>query len=123
MRRLWAPGIVALVALVLVGIGWRCPVAAVTGHPCPTCGVTRALRLALGGDLAGATRMHPLVWILVPFVGGWIAIEIVGYLRTGAWGASSKVPHGGKALVAIAVITFAVWIARFYGAFGGPTPV
>ncbi|HEY8075588.1 MAG TPA: DUF2752 domain-containing protein, partial [Labilithrix sp.] len=74
----------------------------------------------LRGDFAGATRMHPLVWIVVPFVTAWLAIEIVGYVRTGTWGASARVKHGTKALVGVAALVFAVWIARFFGAFGGP---
>ncbi len=82
--------------------------------------MTRSLRLALRGDFAGATRMHPLVWIVVPFVTAWLAIEIVGYVRTGAWGASARVKHGTKALVGVSALVFAVWIARFCGAFGGP---
>ncbi len=84
--------------------------------------MTRALRLALHGDVAGATRMHPLVWIVVPFVAAWVAIELGGFVRTGAWGASARVKHGTTALVAIAAVVFAVWIARFLGAFGGPVP-
>lgn len=113
----------ATAVVLLVVAGWRCPAAAITGHPCPGCGLTRALRLALHGDVAGATHMHPLVWIVVPFVAGWIGLELVGYLRTGAWGASSQVKHGGKLLLVVSALIFVVWIARFFGAFGGPAPV
>jgi hypothetical protein len=121
-KRAWAPVLAAAACALLVVFGWRCPVRRVTGHPCPTCGITRAVRLALAGDFGAATRMHPLVWVLVPFVAAWIGIEVGGYVRSGAWGASGRIPHGGKALVGVAALTFAVWIARFYGAFGGPTP-
>jgi hypothetical protein len=78
--------------------------------------------MALTGDVAGATRMHPLVWVAVPFVAIWLAIELLGYAREGRWGASARVPHFTKALVALASLLFVVWIARFCGAFGGPVP-
>ena len=121
-KRAWILPLAAAIGVALVVIGWPCPIRAVTGHACPTCGMTRGLRLALHGDFAGATRWHPLVWIVVPFVGAWLAIELVGFVRTGAWGASARVPHGTTALVVIAALVFVVWIARFCGALGGEVP-
>ena len=122
IKRAWILPLLAGIGALLIIVGWPCPIRAVVGYPCPTCGMTRALRLALRGDFAGATRWHPLVWIAVPFVAAWLTVEIVGYLRTGAWGASARVKHGTKALVAVAVAIFIVRIARFFGAFGGPAP-
>ena len=37
-----------------------CAFCAVTGHPCPFCGLTRALAHAVRGDLAAASIRHPL---------------------------------------------------------------
>jgi hypothetical protein len=37
-----------------------CPVRAVTGFPCPACGLTRSWRAALHGDPAASLRFHPL---------------------------------------------------------------
>jgi hypothetical protein len=121
-RRALVLPLVAAAAGVLLVVGWHCPIRALVGAPCPTCGMTRALRHALHGDFAGATRWHPLVWIVVPFVAAWLAIELVGFVRTGAWGASARIPHATRALVVVATLIFAVWIARFFGAFGGPAP-
>ena len=121
-RASWLLPTAAAAGALLLVVGWPCPIRALVGHPCPACGLTRALRLALTGDFGGATRIHPLVWIVVPFVCAWLAIEVVGYVRNGAWGASARVPHGTKALVAFATLMFAVWIARFAGALGGPVP-
>lgn len=102
---------------------WRCPVAAVAHVPCPTCGMTRALMLALHGDFAAATAMHPLVWVVAPALATLLALETFGCLRADAWDAPSRVRGAMAALVAIAALTFAVWLARFFGAFGGPVPV
>jgi len=40
-----------------------CTLRAITGLPCPGCGLTRGLLAALRGDLAEAFRMHPLFWL------------------------------------------------------------
>lgn len=104
-------------------VTWRCPLAAVAHVPCPGCGLTRAARLVAHGDFAAATAMHPLVWLVAPLVLGFAAIEVMGYAKTRRWGASKRVPHGTALLVVTALLLFAVWIARFFGAFGGPVPV
>ena len=41
----------------------RCPFHEVTGCACPTCGVTRCVRFALGGDFGAALRINPLALI------------------------------------------------------------
>ena len=40
--------------------GYRCPFYGVTGHPCPTCGTTRAFVAAASLDLKGAFSVNPL---------------------------------------------------------------
>lgn len=107
-------------AIVLVAIGWRCPLLLVAGIPCPTCGMTRALRLVLHGDLAGATRVHPLVWLAVPVTALFIGAELLGYARTRAWGSSRRIPFSNTLMLGTAMLLFALWIARFAGYFGGP---
>ena len=114
--------IAAALALVVIG-GWRCPVQLALGIPCPTCGMTRALRLALHGDFAAATHLHPLVWLAVPVVAALLAVEVIGYARSGAFGASRRVRGSDAVMVGTAALLFALWIARFFGAFGGPVPV
>jgi hypothetical protein len=111
------------VVLAILSIGWRCPVLLVAGVPCPTCGITRAVRLALHGDLAGATRLHPLMWLAVPMVALFVGAELVGYARRGAWGASRRLPLSNVLMVGTAALLFALWIARFAGMFGGPLPL
>ncbi len=41
----------------------RCVFHDVTGCPCPTCGATRCVRLALGGEFAAAFGINPLALI------------------------------------------------------------
>ena len=110
----------AFAVLAIVAVGWRCPVLLVAGVPCPTCGMTRAVRLALHGDLAGATHVHPLVWLAVPVVALFLGVELTGYARTGTWGASRRMRFSNALMVGTAALLFALWIARFAGLFGGP---
>lgn len=51
-----------------------CPLKALTGYPCATCGATRCM-LALGrGDLGAAWHWHPVLLLVVlasPLAAGW----------------------------------------------------
>ena len=107
-------------------VPWPCPVRVVLGVPCPTCGMSRAARLFAHGEVGAALHMHPLVWLVVPFVVALVGIELAQVARGGAWGAAERAlrTRAGRAVgwtVAAAVV--AVWIARFCGALGGPVPV
>lgn len=42
-------------------IGWHCPVRAITGLPCPGCGMSRALLSLLYGDIAQSLYYHPML--------------------------------------------------------------
>lgn len=42
--------------------GYVCPFRALTGLPCPGCGMTRAWISLLHGDLSAAFRFHPFFW-------------------------------------------------------------
>jgi hypothetical protein len=121
-KRWGAPALLGLASLLVVAspVGWLCPVRLVIGVPCPTCGITRATRLVMHGELAAATRMHPLVWLAVPVVVAFLAVEAVGHVRTGAWGASGRVRGSGAVMLVTAALLFTLWVARFFGAFGGP---
>jgi hypothetical protein len=122
--RLVVPLVIALFVALLFfapfGVKWPCPLQALGGIPCPTCGMTRAARLVAHGDLAAATRMHPLWFVVLPFATVAAAVEVVGYVRTGSWGAAPRIPALRYAGYAVAALLLLVWIARFFGAFGGP---
>ncbi|MBX6423325.1 DUF2752 domain-containing protein [Thermosulfurimonas sp. F29] len=49
---------------------WACPVRTLTGHPCPGCGMTDAVRLLLQGRIAAAFRTNPMIFPLSIFAFG-----------------------------------------------------
>lgn len=126
-QRLLAFVALALVASALffaprLGFRWPCPVHTLFGIPCPSCGLTRATRLAAHGDFAGATHMHPLWMVVLPFLMVAVGTELAGYVRGGRWGSAGRVRAIRVAGLATVGLLLVVWIARFLGAFGGPCP-
>jgi hypothetical protein len=112
--------LLALPVLIVAGLPWRCPMLHVTGLPCPTCGVTRALRLALHGHFGAATQMHPLWFVLLPVCAVVATLEIATQWREGRWGGALEHRSVQAVLGAVAMALVVVWVARFSGAFGGP---
>lgn len=125
MRDLAGPAfIVGLVVLWLfASVKWPCPLATIFHVPCPTCGMTRAARCVLRGDLAGANAMHPLWLVVLPACALAIVVELRGFAKSGAWGAAMQSTWLARVGTGIVVMLVVVWIARFFGAFGGPVAV
>ncbi len=101
-----------------------CPFASFTGHPCPGCGLTRATLALAQGHLHEAIAFHPLAPLISPLAVGFLGYGAFVYVRSGRWPALAG--PGSAWLVAaglMGLLLVAVWIARFYGAFGGPVPV
>ncbi|MGM0139236.1 hypothetical protein IGI65_001688 [Enterococcus sp. DIV0755b] len=46
----------------------ECPLKAVTGLPCPVCGMTRAFIHLAQGDITTAFYYHPLFWVIILLV-------------------------------------------------------
>jgi Protein of unknown function (DUF2752) len=113
----------------LLFLGWvgvpLCPLAAATGYPCPGCGLTRATLALLRGHLSEAVAFHPLAPLLVPLLGGFVAYASLAYVRRGRWPGMQGAAAGRMAAAGLLLwaLLFGVWIARFYGAFGGPVAV
>lgn len=88
--------------------------------PCPGCGLTRATLRLLAGDWRGALVLHPLAPIVSPLVVGGLGYVAVRYVVTG----NTSV---GRPFVWVAALLsaalFALWVARWLGAFGGPVVV
>ena len=122
-------GVILLVASPYVAAlsqGWTvCPMAGLSGQPCPGCGLTRATLAALHGDLGGAFELHPLFPMLAPLYVYFLGSVIVDYvLGSRARPPSPRVDRIVSALAIAAIVAvLVVWMARFFGAFGGPAPV
>ena len=111
-------------------VGFRmpfCPLASVVGVPCPGCGLTRATLALAHGELKHALELHPLVLVLAPLFFWAMGSAAVGYVRgpqrarpARLWLASRPVTALGSLLL---LATLGVWVARFFGYFGGPVPV
>ena len=103
-----------------------CPMAGVLGIPCPGCGLTRATLALMHGDVRGALRLHPLVFVLTPLFAWTVMAAAIGYVRgpragqPNLWLSSRTVTWLGSALL---IATLGVWGLRFCGYFGGPVPV
>ena len=125
-ERVWRALPLAVVSVVVLA-AWRCPVAELLGVPCPGCGLTRAALALAVGDLAGAVRIHPLSLVLIAF-GAWLGWRELA-LDAGRRGPLGRPRRSGsEPLVAalaggLVALTVIVWIARFFGAFGGPVSV
>jgi Na+/H+-dicarboxylate symporter len=85
--------------------------------------MTRAARFALEGHLAEATHVHPLWMVVLPLVTVGFALEVVGYARTGKWGLAVEARAFRYAITATFAALLVLWLARFFGAFGGPAPI
>jgi hypothetical protein len=121
--------VLALFAVLLLAVVFEaplCPTAALLGVPCPGCGLTRATLSLLHGDLTGALRFHPLVPLLAPLYFGLIGAAALGYV-VGPQRSLPRLRLSGRWVTpsawALFTLVFGVWIARFFGAFGGPVPV
>lgn len=49
-----------------------CPIKAVSGIPCASCGSSRALEAVVRGDLQGAVRLNPLAALGLVALGLWL---------------------------------------------------
>ena len=117
----WALG--ALAFVLVPGVPPICLLRLTLHVPCPSCGLTRAARDALHGDFAGATHVHPLWWLVLPFLAAVVGLEARDYIRrgtTGRWGQHRGVQAVGLTILGLMLI---VWGARAMGAFGGPVSV
>jgi hypothetical protein len=86
-----------------------CPIALLTGVPCPGCGMTRAASALLRGDLTLALDYHPLIpLIAVLTVAGWAwwLLRRTGRVKP----MSNRVLNLG--LIGVGVSLVAVWLLR-----------
>jgi hypothetical protein len=118
-RLLWLAFWAAPPAVAAFGIS-VCPSALILGTSCPGCGLTRALKLLVAGDVAGSYALHPVGWLVAPALVVMFGIYGLRYLRTG----DSSMPCWGRVVLgAIVILLLIVWLARLGGAFGGAVVV
>jgi hypothetical protein len=124
-RRVAHVGVVAaLVTALFASRVPMCPMAAILGHPCPACGLTRATYALARADIAAAFSLHPLVFIATPALGLLVAIVVRSYVKEGTVRWHPRVDRMlAPGMLTLYVALIAVWIARYLGALGGPVPV
>jgi hypothetical protein len=86
-----------------------CPFAALTGHACPGCGLTRAMAYLVRGDLDRAIVYHPLSLVLALGAAAWV-VWLIGNWRRGWRPPSIKTVN--IALIAAGVLLMGVWFTR-----------
>ena len=117
-------GIAAGVGLVLSSSIPVCPVANLTGHPCPGCGLTRATLACVHGQLGEAVHFHPLVFLATPVFGVCVLLAIHSYAKRGKVRFSPRVSRVLTPILKVVYVALiGLWLVRFFGAFGGPVPV
>lgn len=112
--RLAAVCFLVYAAAVTLLFGTICPLAAMTGFPCPGCGSTRALLLILTGRFGEAFRYNPCIylWILLAVYVGWQR-----YIR-GRRAAGALPMTGG-----IAAVMLLIYLYRMAVEFPGNPPM
>lgn len=104
-----------------------CPTAGFFGFPCPGCGLTRATMATFRGDFSAALSFHPLVWIIAPLLLYTIVTASYAYITGRIQTRKTRSRISGRvtsiAAGALFVLLVGVWIARFFGAFGGPVVI
>jgi hypothetical protein len=89
--------------------------------PCPGCGATRAILLAAKGDFAASFHLHPLALPAAVLMLPTLYVFARGVAHDEV---SPQLPKPLRAAWKVFVAALiSVWIARFFGAFGGPAPI
>lgn len=113
MALLWAGAVPCLFALV-------------THVPCPGCGSSRAVHALVHGDLVGVFCMNPTGPVVAVILAVFGVLSLHSMLVTGdlkQFGASRITKALNKIVIGLAVVSFLIWVVRFFGYLGGPVPV
>ena len=103
-----------------------CAFARVFHTPCPGCGSTRSAIALLQGDLHGVLHYNPMGPVMALLIGllaaqSFVSVLVHGDFRDAGEGRLGFVVKRGIFLVV--ALEIVLWVARFFGAFGGPVPV
>ena len=102
---------------ILFGV-YTCPIQAITGFPCPGCGMTRAALALLQLDFARAFAMHPGVYVLI----GWCLVWLVSYGLNRAGHTNSLYKSHGM-LIILAVALAGIYVVRMVLYFPHTAPM
>ncbi len=98
-----------------------CGMAVLAHIPCPGCGLTRATIALLHGDFAGAFALNPLAPVVCPLLAALAVVVAARFVLTGRMPAKLA-PFAWSLGVSLGGLTI-VWVARWFGLFGGPVTV
>ncbi len=103
-----------------------CAFAKIFHTPCPGCGSTRSAVALLHGDLDGVLHYNPLGPVMAMLI-GVLAVQALGsVLVHGDFRGVAEGRVGSfvkRGVILVAALEVVLWVARFFGAFGGPVPV
>lgn len=91
-----------------------CPLHALTGIPCPTCGTTRGLAALLHGDMRKAAAFNPLVMagiLAAVFYTAYAAAAVVGLLPR--WRVSLSPRAATAARIILTALLVSDWVYLF----------
>ncbi len=98
---LWLAALLLLPAVYMLA-GITCPILALTGHPCPTCGTTRAIGALLRGNLAQYVNYQPMA---LPLAAAMVLCLHLPYIK-GPW---RRIAQG--AVVAVLLINLCLYFS------------
>ncbi len=72
--------------------------------------------------LGEAFHLHPLVFVVMPYLAALAFVEGYAFVLRGELGTFLALRSARVIGFGLCVALFVVWIARFFGALGGPVP-
>lgn len=90
------------------GSGIPCMVHFFTGLYCAGCGASRAVRSVLHLQFYSAFRYNPLLTLLLPFIGLYIAARMFDYIKTGGNHIDSRLSFKALWWLAVLIIVYSI---------------
>ncbi len=92
--------------LEVLRLPWLCPLKALTGHPCPGCGLTDAIRAFLQGHFWVAAKLNPNVYPLAL----WLVLKA---FWPESWALNRKKLPRGCIYTVWLVLALVWWLVRW----------